>query len=239
MDGLESAAVSVLKRAVELDTKHRWTESMTCYQEGLHLLMEVIKGLAESPRRSAFRAKAAEYMDRAERLKTQIEAEKKLGKYHEQVHIEENSTGHSYSSVLGRFLDGRVTEVEVEDPYIRAVHQCYNFLRLCELCVLKCQNLRQITLLTGSDPGDAAAQRSRLHQVGASLSERGIKLVITFSDTLHDREIRINNGWIVKIGRGLSYFKPPASKFCLGFNDLDLRPCQETTVDIIHKAASA
>ena len=43
MDGLESAAISVLKRAVELDTKHRWTESMTCYQEGLNLLMEVIK----------------------------------------------------------------------------------------------------------------------------------------------------------------------------------------------------
>ena len=43
MDGLESAAISVLKRAVELDTKRRWTESMTCYQEGLNLLMEVIK----------------------------------------------------------------------------------------------------------------------------------------------------------------------------------------------------
>ena len=49
---------------------------------------------------------------------------------------------------------------------------------------------------------------------------------------------RINNGWIIKIGRGLSYFKAPAGKFCLGYHDLDLRPCQETTVDIIHKAAS-
>ena len=43
MDGLESAAITVLKRAVELDTKRRWTEAMTCYQEGLHLLMEVMK----------------------------------------------------------------------------------------------------------------------------------------------------------------------------------------------------
>ncbi|XP_043242844.1 MIT domain-containing protein 1-like [Amphibalanus amphitrite] len=238
MDGLEAAAVSVLKRAVELDTKRRWTESMTCYQEGLHLLMEVIKGLPEGPRRSAFRTKATEYMDRAEKLKTQIEAEKRLGKYHEQLHIDEDSTGHSYESVFGRFLDSAVTVVEVEDPYIRAVHQCYNFLRLCELCVRKCPRLRQITLLTGSDPGDADVQRERLNKIGASLSERGVKLAITFSETLHDREIRINNGWIIKIGRGLSYFKPPASKFCLGYNDLDLRPCQETTVDIIHKAAS-
>ena len=62
-------------------------------------------------------------MDRAEKLKAQIETEKRLGKYHEQLHIEEDSTGHSYESVMGRFLDGAVTVVEVEDPYIRAVHQ--------------------------------------------------------------------------------------------------------------------
>ena len=68
--------------------------------------------------------------------------------------------------------------------------QCYNFLRLCELCVRKCPSLRQITLLTGSDPGDQEAQRGRLNQIGTSLSQRGVKLAITFSDTLHDREIR-------------------------------------------------
>ena len=62
-------------------------------------------------------------MDRAEKLKTQIETEKRLGRYHEQLHITDGSTGHSYRSVLGRFLDGRVTAVEVEDPYIRAAHQ--------------------------------------------------------------------------------------------------------------------
>ena len=54
----------------------------------------------------------------------------------------------------------------------------------------KCPNLREIALLTGSDPGDAAAQEARLKQIGASLAERGVKLTITFSDTLHDREIR-------------------------------------------------
>ena len=56
--------------------------------------------------------------------------------------------------------------------------------------MLKCQNLRQITLLTGVDPGDAESQKRRLEQTGASLAERGIKLTITYSNTLHDREIR-------------------------------------------------
>ena len=74
--------------------------------------------------------------------------------------------------------------------YFHLRFQCYNFLRLCELCVIKCQNLRHMTLLTGADPSDAESQRKRLEQIGASLAERGVKLVITFSETLHDREIR-------------------------------------------------
>ena len=39
----EKAAASVLKRAVELDTAKRLTESLVCYQEGLQLLMEALK----------------------------------------------------------------------------------------------------------------------------------------------------------------------------------------------------
>ena len=42
--GFEASAISVLKRAVELDGKERFTEALVCYQEGLNLLMEVLKG---------------------------------------------------------------------------------------------------------------------------------------------------------------------------------------------------
>ena len=42
--GIEASAISVLKRAVELDTKGRYTESLVCYQEGLALLMDALKG---------------------------------------------------------------------------------------------------------------------------------------------------------------------------------------------------
>lgn len=40
---------------------------------------------------------------------------------------------------------------------------------------------------------------------------------------------------MIKIGRGLDYFKAPDGKFVLGACDLELRPCLETTVDIFHK----
>ena len=49
---------------------------------------------------------------------------------------------------------------------------------------------------------------------------------------------RLDNGWLIKIGRGLDIFRaPPKGRFTLGYFDLDLRPCLETTVDIFHKNA--
>ena len=50
--------------------------------------------------------------------------------------------------------------------------------------------------------------------------------------SLHDREIRLDNGWVIKIGRGLDFYQPPKSWFDVGANDLSLRPCLETKVDI-------
>jgi len=42
--GIEASAVSLLKRAVEMDTKHQFSQALVCYQEGIQLLMDVLKG---------------------------------------------------------------------------------------------------------------------------------------------------------------------------------------------------
>jgi ATP-dependent Lon protease len=49
---------------------------------------------------------------------------------------------------------------------------------------------------------------------------------------MHDREIRLDNGWIIKIGRGLDFYQKPNGWFEIGANDLFLRKCLETKVDI-------
>jgi len=50
-------------------------------------------------------------------------------KYHEQIHIEEGSCGHSYEKIFGRLLDASVTEVHVEGSYIRSIHQaCITYI---------------------------------------------------------------------------------------------------------------
>lgn len=46
VSGMETSAISVLKRAVELDQIGRFQESLVCYQEGIQLLIDVLKGLS-------------------------------------------------------------------------------------------------------------------------------------------------------------------------------------------------
>lgn len=167
-------------------------------------------------------------------MKRFINEKKSNGTYRELTKIENGSTGHGYASVFGRFLDGTVTYIDIEDPYIRAFHQCQNLVRLCELAVQKCSALTRISLLTTYD-SEESTQITRLAELKESLTSHNVSFDFSFSTTLHDRQIKLSNGWVIKIGRGLDYFKAPEGKFVLGSCDLELRPCLETTVDIFHR----
>ena len=72
----------------------------------------------------------------------------------------------------------------------------------------------------------------KLQDVKQSLLEFDVELDIKVNENLHDREIRIDNGWAVKIGRGLDFYQRPDSWFGVGVTDLSLRKCLETKVDI-------
>lgn len=145
--------------------------------------------------------------------------------------IHYGDTGHSYESILQPYLAG-AKHVEIEDPYIRATHQLHNFVRFCE-AVIKSPGVRRITLTTSYDEGtDLREVASRLDELKQSLLELDVALDVKVNENLHDREIRIDNGWVIKIGRGLDFFQKPDSWFGIGANDLSLRRCLETKVDI-------
>ncbi|XP_023261099.1 MIT domain-containing protein 1 isoform X1 [Seriola lalandi dorsalis] len=235
VSGMETSAISVLKRAVELDHSSRFQESLVCYQEGIQLLMDVLKAaVKDDSKRGHYREKIKGYMDRAEQIKAHVSQMKEDGKYHEQIRISEDATGHSYESLFKPYISSALTEVWVEDPYIRHTHQLYNLVRFCEMLLKASCKVKRIHLLTSQDEADSSQQSSALAELKESLSNQGVTLDLQFSSTIHDREIRFDNGWIIKIGRGLDYFKRPKGRFSIGYCDYDLRQCQETTVDIFH-----
>ncbi|XP_067371783.1 MIT domain-containing protein 1 [Channa argus] len=233
VSGMEASAISLLKRAVELDHSSRFQECLVWYQEGIQLLMDVLKAVTDESKRGHYREKIKGYMDRAEQIKAHVSQMKEDGKYHEQIRILEDAIGYSYESLFKPYISSSLSEVWVEDPYVRHTHQLYNFLRFCEMLLKASCKVKLIHLLTSQD-ADGSQQSSALAEMKESLSAQGVTLDLQYSSTIHDREIRFDNGWIIKIGRGLDYFKKPKGRFSLGYCDYDLRQCQETTVDIFH-----
>lgn len=145
--------------------------------------------------------------------------------------IHYGDTGYSFDSVFKNYLVG-AAEIVVEDPYIRQKHQITNFLRFSELLV-KIGDCKKLYLITGVD--DEVQKEINIlsfDQVADSLFDHGIEFRVNFSDILHDREIKLSNGWNIKMGRGLDYFQSLAGNYLqVGVSDFDLRPCLETSFD--------
>ena len=140
-------------------------------------------------------------------------------------------TGHSYDTIMGPYLRGAKSLV-VEDPYIRHSHQIQNFVRFCEVLV-RSGSIRKLQLVTAYDADSQMHELAeRFEELKQSLLDVDIELDVKLNPNLHDREIRIDNGWTVKIGRGLDFYQKPASWFEVGAHDMALRKCLETKVDI-------
>lgn len=166
----------------------------------------------------------------APKLEGLTEAEiPELQEQHFTIHY--GATGYSYESIISPYLAGAKT-VEIEDPYIRVAYQIQNFVRFCE-AVVKTPTIRKISLCTSYDEQTNLQELSdRLNELKQSLLELDIELDIKINEHLHDREIRIDNGWSIKIGRGLDFYQKPDFWFGVGSNDLALRKCLETKIDI-------
>jgi ATP-dependent Lon protease len=93
--------------------------------------------------------------------------------------------------------------------------------------------VKHVTLITSyEDNKQRADATEKLEELQQSLIEVDVILQIRHNRSLHDREIRLDNGWIIKIGRGLDFYQRPQSWFEIGAHDLSLRKCLETKVDI-------
>jgi ATP-dependent Lon protease len=146
------------------------------------------------------------------------------------VRILFGDTGHSYESLFGPYLVGADT-VTLMEPYLRTTHQIGNLVRFSEL-LARVGDCRQLALLTGQPETEEqqAEVKKALEDLKWSLKEFGVQFEFSFSSTLHDREMRLSNGWVIRSGRGLDFYQKPESWFSIGVNDFAYRACLETTV---------
>nr|ACO14620.1 MIT domain-containing protein 1 [Caligus clemensi] len=154
---------------------------------------------------------------------------------HTQIHIKSGAIGYTYENLFSKYLDNTVTKITIEDAYIQQHYQIVMFLRFCKMAVKYCLRLKSIHLTTKPNAKDMELQRSKLLEIRNSLRERGICLKIFYSETIRDREITVDNGWIFKIGRGLDFYQSTRGQLMIGAMDLSLRNCMETKVDIFSR----
>lgn len=148
---------------------------------------------------------------------------------HYRIHY--GAIGYSYDAIFGDYLVG-AEEITVEDPYIRTQHQIVNFLRFCETAV-RVSKPKRIVLVTRFDSDQEKDEAmAKLFIIADSLKQHDVQLEIKTNGRLHDREVRLSSGWTIKIGRGFDIYQRPDDWLAVGANDLNLRPCLETTVDV-------
>jgi ATP-dependent Lon protease len=145
--------------------------------------------------------------------------------------IRYGETGCSYQALFGDYLSG-AKKLVIEDPYIRRDHQIQNLLQLCEL-VVGMGTIKQIELVTTAETD---AQRSeaeaKLDEIKEALADHDVVLSYRFQDKVDPSEIRPDNGWRIRLNRGLSFYQEPYNRLRVGATNYDLRPCMETKVEI-------
>ncbi|GMT19405.1 hypothetical protein PFISCL1PPCAC_10702 [Pristionchus fissidentatus] len=224
------AARPFLAQAAQHDQKADPQPAIENYMAGIEKLMQALKVMDNGEQKQRLNGEIVKYMGRAEFLKGNTSFGVESMRTHR---IPEDSTGHSYERIFKDVLNSDLHSVHVFDAYVSVHHQVLNFVRFCELLVAKAPKLCGITLSTSEDSRFHTIRQNAesFKELAASLQKRKITLSVNYKKNLHDREIRFDNKWIVKMGRGLDYFKP-VPKYSIGALDMSMRPCKECNVDI-------
>ncbi|ALC44827.1 CG14985 [Drosophila busckii] len=225
-------AKDLLIRAVSCDQSGRILEAQTLYQNGIAMLMTFVTDEPDEVKRKGFLTRIKEYMDRADAIKARVNGKLSLGEVVTHISIEEDDVGYDYEQIFGKYMDSKTVEIMLEEPYLAQNYQFQNLIRFLELAVTNCPNFKYIRLITKEDTKNLDQQKTNIGQIKADLERRKIAFFIKYEETLHDRKIYLSNGYIIKIGRGLHFYKASNPMYSIGLNNYRYRKCLQTDVDI-------
>lgn len=150
------------------------------------------------------------------------------------IHIREGDIGYSYNNLFGPYLKG-ATKIFVVDPYVRLEYQIRNFIVFAGIIDTSAGQVELKLTTSTEDAYQEKIQEQKLKEISASLAQHGIIFTFEFDPVIHDRSIRMDNGWCIYPGRGLDIYQKPDSKYELSEIDQTKRKCRET--DIVFQQA--
>ena len=150
-----------------------------------------------------------------------------------QIDVRLNQKGVSWKTLFGDYLSN-AHKIVVTDPFVRLPHQINNLLELIQTILDVSKNPEEISieLHTQAESDEQAATLIDYFQdIQEDLAPRGIDFTYFF-DANHDRSIKLDNGWIINLGRGLDIYEK-YNRWSLCSTRPEFRSCKEFSVSIL------
>ncbi|AFK04316.1 Conserved hypothetical protein CHP02688 [Emticicia oligotrophica DSM 17448] len=149
--------------------------------------------------------------------------------------ILDNQTGISYENLFGDYLAG-ANSITLIDPYIRLPYQLRNFMEFAKLLSEKKnkENELRLHLITNNNEDFIEGAREAFSQITYSLETIGIIFTYEFDENIHDRSIKIDNGWKIVLGRGLDIWQKTGGWYDINEYIQEKRLCKACEVTFIY-----
>jgi ATP-dependent Lon protease len=122
----------------------------------------------------------------------------------------DDQRGVTYNKLFGPYMAG-AKEITLKDAYIRKPYQIRNLVEFLETVFNYTNRTDEVHVhvITGhTDEHYIDAQVEQFDEVQSTFSQLGIRLTYEFDDSVHDRSIVTDTGWLIVPGRGLDIFQP-------------------------------
>lgn len=146
-----------------------------------------------------------------------------------QINIRMNQRGMSYKSLFGDYLR-TAKDIKIIDPFIRYPYQVDNLIEFVQVCRECCENPEEltITLSTNNEEEKIPEMIDIFDDLKDELESVGIVFNYKF-DAVHDRNIILDNGWRIALGRGLDIFER-FDRFSIENVRQENRRCKDTSI---------
>ena len=143
--------------------------------------------------------------------------------------IRENQKGISYKKLFGDYIKGAHT-ITLVDPFIRLYYQIDNLIAFINVVkeMTADQTDVKVHLSTQNDEDKIPEMIDIFDELTEELGAAGIEFTYDF-DAVHDRYIKMDNGWTITLGRGLDIFDK-YNKFSLCKVNQEERRCKKSII---------
>lgn len=195
---------------------------------GEHFPILTLEEIENETKPSISRSEKAENSQpqKSENIKLSLEPGQKI--------IRDNQSGISYDNLFGAYLLN-ATDFNITDPYIRLPYQLRNFMELAKLISEKKDPETEVKvhLVTSNNEDFIENAKDAFEQMRYSLESMGIIFSYEFDDFIHDRSIKMNNGWKVILGRGLDIWQKTGGWYDINEYIQERRVCKACEITFI------